>query len=127
VKDFKEYYLEGVSILEEAKSTIDKVCDESLDFYLLQNSAQKFLKALISYYGVKVEPDDHIDYLIEQIENQTTIKFPSFKEQLLELAFVPYENGCASSIVYEKRPKSFVEVVDKLKDFVLEEIPIFDS
>ena len=125
MKDYKEYFIEGVSFLEEAENSVKNPKDEGFNFYLIQTSVEKFLKAIMSYYGIKFPEQDYIDLLIEKIEEETTIRFPDFKDELLELAFVPYEGGCASSTVYEKRPESFLNAVKQLKEFVLDEIPVF--
>ena len=125
MKDYKDYFIEGVSFLEEAENSVKNPKDEGFNFYLIQTSVEKFLKAIMSYYGIKFPEQDYIDVLIEKIEEETTIRFPDFKDELLELAFVPYEGGCASSTVYEKRPESFLNAVKQLKEFVLDEIPVF--
>ncbi len=125
MKDYKDYFIEGVSFLEEAENSVKNPKDEGFNFYLIQTSVEKFLKAIMSYYGIKFPEQDYIDLLIEKIEEETTIRFPDFKDELLELAFVPYEGGCASSTVYEKRPESFLNAVKQLKEFVLDEIPVF--
>ncbi len=127
MKDFKEYFLEGESFYQEAIKSIETSSEEGLNFFLLQKAVENFLKSLMVYYGVTFPQEEYIDLLIESIQQQTTIKFPPFKEELLELAFVPYEGGCASSTVYEKRPESFIEAVDKLRNFVIEEIPVLTS
>jgi len=125
MKNYKDYYLEAVSTLEDLKEKLEKNTDEGLSFYLLQLSAERFLKSLLSYYGISFPELEYIDTLIESLEEKTTIRLSEFKEELYELSFVPYEGGCASSTVYEKRPDSFISTIEKLKRFVEEELPVF--
>ena len=75
----------------------------------------------LSSYHIDIDTEDHIDLLIELIEQKTTIKLPE-KDTLYEISFIPFENGCASSIIYEKFPADFVKTVQILKEFVEEEI-----
>ena len=124
-RPFQQYYTKALSEFEEAKTTIQKNTDEGLAFYLLQKTVENLLNSLISFYEIPEPEEKYIDFLIEHIENQTTIKFPeTLREELFELSFIPYEGGCASSTVYEKRPESFINTVEKLKEFVEEEIPV---
>ena len=121
---YKDLYIDGKNTLEDAKNAVRDCKEEGLCFYLLQQSAEKFLKSLLMYYGVHLPQECYIDTLIEQLEKNTTVKLPPFKERLIELSFVPYEGGCASSTIYEKRPESFIETLEELKRFVEEELLI---
>ncbi len=92
-----------------------------LQFFHLQEAVKNLLKSLLSFYHIDIDVEDHIDLLIELIEEKTTIKLPE-KDTLYDLSFIPFENGCASSIIYEKFPVDFINTVQTLKQFVEEEI-----
>ncbi len=113
---------------KKAEEDIDTLSDYiglqkgiDLQFFHLQEAVKNLLKSLLSFYHIDIDVEDHIDLLIELIEEKTTIKLPE-KDTLYDLSFIPFENGCASSIIYEKFPVDFVKTVQILKEFVEEEI-----
>ena len=109
---------------EDIDTLSDYICLQKgidLQFFHLQEAVKNLLKSLLSFYHIDIDVEDHIDLLIELIEEKTTIKLPE-KDTLYDLSFIPFENGCASSIIYEKFPVDFVKTVQILKEFVEEEI-----
>ncbi len=120
MEKYQNFYLNGLEELNYTQELIKKESAIDLQFFHLQLAVEKFLKSLLSFYGVETELE-YIDELIELLEQKTTIKLPN-KELLYELSFIPYESGCASQIIYEKFPKDFIEDVEILHNFIKEEI-----
>ncbi len=120
MEKYKALYLNGLEEMNYTNELIQKNSPVDLQFYHLQLSVEKFLKSILSFYGVDTDLK-YIDELIELLEQKTTIKLPN-REIFFELSFIPYESGCASQIIYEKFPSDFMEDVRLLYNFVKEEI-----
>jgi len=121
MEQYLKYYYQAEKDFEILIDYINNQKGIDLQFYHLQDAVKNLLKSILSFYHVKIDTEDYIDLLIEIIEEKTTIKLPE-KELLYELSFIPFENGCASNIVYEKLPADFIEIVKILKEFVENDI-----
>jgi len=107
--------------IEELLNT--EFCDDGLVFYHLQNAIQALLKALALEYGIKAEDINSISQLIETIEKQTTVKFPEWIDQILEVEDMSVSDGCSTSICYDiDMYGDLLEAVEKLKEFVYEKV-----
>ncbi len=120
MEKYVSYFLNGLEELNYTEELIKKQSPIDLQYFHLQLSIEKFLKSLLSFYGVETDLE-YIDQLVELLEKETTIKLPN-KEIFTELSFIPYESGCASQIIYEKFPSDFIEYAKNLKNFIKEEI-----
>jgi len=120
MENYKNFYAEALNELDYLNELIDKQSPVDLQYFHLQTSVQKFLKSLLSFYGVETDLE-YIDQLIELLEEKTTIKLPE-RDTFFELSFIPYESGCASQIIYEKLPVDFIEHVNILHNFIKDEI-----
>ncbi len=120
MEKYKALFSDGLEELNYTNELIKKNAPVDLQFFHLQLSVEKFIKSVLSFYGTETDLE-HIDELIELLEQKTTIKLPK-KDVLYELSFIPYESGCASQMIYEKFPSDFIQDVKLLHNFIKEEI-----
>ena len=121
MEKYRFFFKKAEEDIDTLSDYIDLQKGIDLQFFHLQEAVKNLLKSLLSFYHIDIDVEDHIDLLIELIEEKTTIKLPE-KDTLYDLSFIPFENGCASSIIYEKFPVDFINTVQTLKQFVEEEI-----
>ncbi|WP_029521784.1 HEPN domain-containing protein [Persephonella sp. KM09-Lau-8] len=120
----EEFFKTGEKELKEAHELLEiDFCDDGLVFFHLQNATRALLKALGISYGLEVEKVGSIRNLIELIKQKTTVKFPDWIEQIIELEEISMSDGCAASICYDyDMYGDIVEAVDALYKFVKEQI-----
>ena len=120
----EEFFKTGEKELNEAHELLEiDFCDDGLVFFHLQNATRALLKALGLSYGLDVEKVGSIRNLIDLIRQKTTVKFPDWIEQIIELEELSMSDGCAASICYDyDMYGDIVEAVDALYEFVKEQI-----
>ncbi|WP_029519927.1 HEPN domain-containing protein [Persephonella sp. IF05-L8] len=120
----EELFKTGEKELNEAHELLEiDFCDDGLVFFHLQNATRALLKALGLSYGLEIEKVGSIRNLIELIEQKTTVKFPDWIEQIIELEEMAMSDGCSVSICYDyDMYGDIIEAVEALYEFVKEHI-----
>jgi len=119
---------EYIQIAERELSQIEELldvefCDDGLVFYHLQNTAKALLKALAEEYRLQTSGSETIQELIDLITEKTTVKFPDWVEQLLELEELSVSDGCGASICYDMDMYGdILDAVYQLKEFVYSQV-----
>ena len=113
---------------EEELSQVEQLlevefCDDGLVFYHLQNAVSFLLKALAEEYRVKVEEDEGIFDIIGKLKEKTTIKFPEWIDQIIELEDISSSDGCGATICYDMDMYGdIIYAVYQLKEFVKSQV-----
>lgn len=120
------YFKESCKILDDVKHNITFYKPEK-SFPLLKLSAEKFLKTLIYFYEIDIENNFFtLEDLINLIEHKTTIKFPPFKDFLIDLEYSYCEGGCSTPVLFKNLPTYYIQAVEDLKEFIIDEIGIWN-
>ncbi|NPA12862.1 MAG: hypothetical protein GXO45_02620 [Aquificae bacterium] len=97
-------------------------CDDGLVFYHLNNGVVYLLKALAEAFNLSVNTDS-ITALVDEIQKKTTVKFPDWIHNIIEIEDLSLSDGCAVSVCYDMDMYGdIVESVYALKDFVYKHI-----
>ena len=106
--------------LSQVEDLLDvEFCDDGLVFYHLQNAVSFLLKALAEEYRVKIEDDEGIFDIIGKLKEKTTIKFPEWIDQIIELEDISSSDGCGTTICYDMDMYGdIIYAVYQLKEFV---------
>ena len=127
---YRDYYKRGVGYLEDFKDNLSFFEPNHLAF-LLQEGVKSLLKSVLSFYDVEFDTNiDSVEYLLDTLEDKTTIRLPSYmKEFLYELDNLYCEGGCSNSIgsvvlssLINDKLEEITIVIDDLRSFVVEEI-----
>lgn len=114
-------------LLEKAREELGQVeellevdfCDDGLVFYHLQNAVVLMLKALASEYRINTDGIESISELVDLINKKTTLKFPEWISQILEIEEISVSDGCGASICYDiDMYGDILDAVYQLKSFV---------
>ncbi|WP_457625941.1 HEPN domain-containing protein [Persephonella sp.] len=114
-------------LLEKAREELGQVeellevdfCDDGLVFYHLQNAVVLMLKALASEYRINTDGIESISELVDIINKKTTLKFPEWISQILEIEEISVSDGCGASICYDiDMYGDILDAVYQLKSFV---------
>jgi hypothetical protein len=121
-----EYFKRGNEILKDVNENITFYHPEK-SLPLLKESAENFLKTLIHFYEIQIEKNfPTLEDLIDIIEDKTTIKFPPFKDFIIDLEFSFAEGGCSNPVLFKNLPTYYIQAVEDLKYFVIDEIGIWN-
>ncbi|RMA93204.1 HEPN domain-containing protein [Hydrogenothermus marinus] len=123
--DYKNYYKQAVEIFEDVKNNITYYQPEK-SLYLLDEAVNKFLKSLLLFYEIDFDSNSTNEELIELLENNTTIKLPSFKDFLIDLSYSYCEGGCSTYLNFKELPTKFIQPIEDFKEFIIEEIGIYN-
>ena len=106
--------------LSQVEELLDvEFCDDGLVFYHLQNAVSFLLKALAEEYRVKIEDDEGIFDIIQKLKEKTTVKFPEWIDQIIELEDIISSDGCGATICYDMDMYGdIMYAVYQLKEFV---------
>jgi HEPN domain-containing protein len=114
-------------LLEKAREELGQVeellevdfCDDGLVFYHLQNAVVLMLKALASEYRINTDGIESISELVDLINKKTTLKFPEWISQILEIEEISVSDGCGASICYDiDMYGDILDAVYQLRNFV---------
>jgi len=110
--------------LSQIEELLDvEFCDDGLVFYHLQNSVVALLKALAKEYKVQAEGIEGISDLIQLLSEKTTIKFPPWIDQIIELEELSFSDGCGTSVCYDMDMYGdILDAVYQLKEFVKSQV-----
>ncbi len=117
-------------LIDKAQEELDRVeelleaefCDDGLVFYHLTNAVLFLLKALSSEFNLSIDSDS-ISEIVETIEKRTTVKFPHWIDEILELEEISVSDGCGASICYDMDMYGdILDAVYQLKEFVLSQV-----
>ncbi|NPA16854.1 HEPN domain-containing protein [Persephonella sp.] len=117
-----------IQIAERELSQVEELldvefCDDGLVFYHLQNSVIALLKALAEEYRISVEAAAGISDLLQLLSEKTTIRFPEWVDQLIELEELSFSDGCGTSICYDMDMYGdILDAVYQLREFVKEQV-----
>ncbi|NPA57946.1 MAG: hypothetical protein GXN94_01500 [Aquificae bacterium] len=119
-----EYLQIGERELQEAEELLDiDFCDDGLVFYHLERSVLAFLKALAQEYKLPLQGNETVSQLVSLIQEKTTVKFPQWIEQVLEIEDLSMSDGCTTSICYDiDMYGDVVDAVYSLRDFVYSQV-----
>ncbi len=118
---FKGFFIEAKEILEDVKQNILFYSPEK-SLYLLDEAVNKYLKSLLEFYEIKYSKGLSNEKLIETIEKETTIKFPPFKELIMEISYSYCEGGCSTYINFKELPTKYLQPIEDLESFIIDEI-----
>ncbi|WP_293446308.1 HEPN domain-containing protein [Persephonella sp.] len=113
---------------EEELSQVEELlevefCDDGLVFYHLQNAVSFLLKALAEEYKVQIKEEDGILDIIGKLKEKTTIKFPEWIDQIIELEDISSSDGCGATICYDMDMYGdIIYAVYQLKEFVKSQV-----
>ncbi len=126
---YQYFYKKASEILEDVKENITFYAPEK-SLSLLTEASDKFLKAIIYFYEIEfVEymlSSANLEELINIIEKNTTIKIPPFKDLIIDLENSFCEGGCSAPILYKNLPTYYIQAVEDLKSFVIDEIGLWN-
>ena len=117
-------------LIDKAQEELDKInelleaefCDDGLVFHHLTNAVLFLLKALSSEYNLIIDSES-ISEMVETIERKTTVKFPHWIDEILELEEISVSDGCGASICYDMDMYGdILDAVYQLKSFVLSQV-----
>jgi len=123
--NFQKFFAEANEIFEDVNKNILFYSPEK-SLYLLDEAVNKYLKSLLEFYEVKYDKGISNEELVNILEEKTTIKIPPFKELLFELSYSYCEGGCSTYINYKELPTKYLQPVEDLASFVIDEIGIWN-
>ncbi len=108
--------------LVEAEEYLDiDMCDDGLVFHHLKNAAENYLKALATDFNVDVSGLFSINEIVNTLKNKTTIRFPDFINEILEMDETVLSTGCSTSVCFDMDFYGDIyEAVKRLREFVIQ-------
>ncbi len=108
--------------LAQAEEYLDiDMCDDGLVFHHLKNAAENYLRALATDFNVDVSNLSSINEIVDILQNKTTIKFPDFINDILEMDETFLSTGCSTSVCFDMDFYGDIyESVKKLREFVIQ-------
>ncbi len=126
---YQFFYKKASEILDDVKENITFYAPEK-SLSLLTEASDKFLKTIIYFYEIVSDEymlgSINLEELINLIEENTTIKIPPFKDLIIDLENSFCEGGCSSPILYKNLPTYYIQAVEDLKSFVIDEIGLWN-
>ena len=127
LKQYEIFFKKAKTDLKAAKILLENFekGDEELDLetimFHLQQSAEKLLKALLSYNGIHFTKTHDIEKLLKELKDNN-IKILSESEELIELSEYGVEGRY--SIIYDdlEDADNYIKILEKLVEFVKREI-----
>ncbi|NPA54653.1 MAG: hypothetical protein GXO21_08325 [Aquificae bacterium] len=111
------------SLAEEYINT--DICDDGLVLHYLKDASLNYLKALGLEYNLHVENISSLKDIIFELQKKTTIKFPDFINQILDIDDISVSDGCATSICFDiDFYGDIYDAVKELRNFVNKQISL---